>query len=105
MENRTKTSSIIWIVPAAMCILALMPLPYGYYTLLRIVVTTAAIYAAWLCFSEGEAVDLRVAGFVFIAILFNPIIPIHLSREIWAPIDVVAAAAFGVFGWRQAQKQ
>ena len=26
-----------------------------------------------------------------IALLFNPIIPVHLSREIWAPIDITAA--------------
>ena len=34
--------------------------------------------------------------FGFIAVLFNPLIPIHLSREIWQPIDVVCATLFVV---------
>ena len=32
--------------------------------------------------------------FGFIAVLFNPLIPIHLSREIWQPIDVVCGVLF-----------
>ncbi len=32
--------------------------------------------------------------FGFIALLFNPLIPIHLSREIWQPIDVICALLF-----------
>ena len=26
-----------------------------------------------------------------IAILFNPIVPIHFKREVWVPIDIVCA--------------
>lgn len=31
-----------------------------------------------------------------IAIIFNPIKPIHLSKGIWQPIDFVAAVIFGM---------
>ena len=32
--------------------------------------------------------------FGFIAVLFNPLIPIHLSRELWQPIDAICALLF-----------
>ena len=34
--------------------------------------------------------------FGFIAVLFNPLIPIHLSREIWQPVDIVCGILFMV---------
>jgi hypothetical protein len=30
--------------------------------------------------------------------LFNPIVPIHLDRSTWAPIDMASAAALAIFG-------
>ena len=29
-------------------------------------------------------------------LLFNPLIPIHLTRKLWAPVDLVTAALFAV---------
>jgi len=34
--------------------------------------------------------------FGFIGLLFNPLIPIHLSQEIWQPIDFVCAVLFTI---------
>jgi len=34
--------------------------------------------------------------FIIILILYNPIIPIHLSREIWTPINFMTS---GVYIW------
>lgn len=47
-----------------------------------------------------KSVELEKSGWAWIlgiiALLFNPIIPVHLSREIWAPVDVMAALIFVV---------
>jgi hypothetical protein len=66
--------------------------PYGYYIMLRWVVCGAAI-AFVVC---GWSLHERWAVLVFapLAALFNPIVPVHLSRQIWRPIDVVAAVTF-----------
>lgn len=72
---------------------AIAPLPYGYYQMLRWVVGGIAIYMAYKSYSWEK----RWATWIFgiIAVLFNPIIPIHLTREIWQPIDGVCAILFG----------
>ena len=72
-----------------MCILALAQLPYGYYTLLRFVVCGVAGWSAYVAFGMEKLGWGWVLG--GIALVFNPLIPIHLAREIWAPIDVAVA--------------
>ena len=81
-------------VAAAMLLGALGRRPYGYYTLLRIVTCGAASYAAWRAHEWRRAPWLW--GMVAVAVLFNPIIPVHLSREVWQAIDVLTAAALVV---------
>jgi len=79
--------------------------PYGYYGLLRWVVCAAAVFTAYY----GSAWQRYGAAwlFGFLAILFNPLEPIHLSRPTWQLIDVLAALAFvgaGVVVWKPASK-
>ena len=82
------------IIAAVMLLLALAPFPYGYYQLLRLVVCGVSLYVAFAAFNWQKMWAVWVFGFV--AILFNPLIPIHLSREIWQTIDIVCTALFVV---------
>lgn len=69
--------------------------PYGYFQFLRFVVCGTAAYAAFAeADSEKHAWLWMMIG---VAVLFNPLVPVHLTRETWQPIDVAAAVFFGVF--------
>jgi hypothetical protein len=80
------------IISIIILFLALGQWPYGYFILLRWVVTAGAIIVAINAFDKN--IDWAKVVFLFIAILFNPIVPVHLSREIWIPIDVVVGVMF-----------
>lgn len=84
---------LVWLLPSVMLIIALAKLPYGYYTLLRIVVTVCAIVLA-AEIKKRDNIGAWFVAFVFVALLFNPLIPIHLTRGVWAPIDVGCALMF-----------
>jgi hypothetical protein len=84
------------IIPIIMLFGALGQWPYGYFILLRWVVIAGAIIVIVNAFEKD--VDWAKVVFIFIAILFNPIVPIHLSRELWIPIDVIAGILF-LFGY------
>ena len=81
-----------WYVPIGMLVLAIFPLPYGYYMLLRLVVTAAAVYVAYKNFSR----DIASWGIVFviIALLFNPFYVIHFDKALWMIIDLIVAGLF-----------
>ena len=70
--------------------LAALSLPYGYFTFLRIVVCGVASYVAI------QVRDSMVAliGLLMVAILFNPLVLIHLPQQTWRIIDLATAAAF-----------
>ena len=62
-------------------------LPHLYFKVLRIVVCGASIYRAVLSFENNQRIWGRI--FIIIVILFNPVRPFELTREIWVPIDVL----------------
>jgi hypothetical protein len=61
--------------------------PYGFYTMLRFVVTIYCGYVAYTFYKMSEGKNYLYVLFGLLAILFNPIVPIHLDRETWQIID------------------
>jgi hypothetical protein len=79
-------------IAALMLLGALGDWPYGYYQLLRFVVCGAGTYIAWL--SYHSKYPWAVWLFAFVAILFNPLAPVHLSRATWGLLDLFCAGLF-----------
>ena len=79
-------------IVSAMLLLAIADLPYGYYTILRIIVTIVAGITAFIASEQDNEIWMILFG--AIAILFNPIIPIYLDKEIWVVIDIIVAILF-----------
>ena len=80
-----------YIIPIAMLGLALLPMPYGYYELLRLVVfLTAALIAAQ---QAKSAQWWPAAAFAIFALAYNPLFRIHLPREIWQMVNAATIFA------------
>ena len=83
-------------VVAGMLLLSLLPMPYGYYQLLRLATTAAALVGmvrAYQVRDNGWLIGLGV-----VALLFNPVFPVYFSRGMWAVVDVGVAVAFWISG-------
>lgn len=77
------------LVSAGMCVLAVAEMPFGYYSVLRWIVTCAAGWGVWLAVeAKNEKWTWILAAIV---ILFNPLAPVQLDRETWAPVDLLTA--------------
>lgn len=72
-----------------MLLIGIAPLPYGYYELLRLVATGVFGWAAYVSWKAGQTSLPWALG--LLALIFNPLIPIHLSRPVWMIIDSGAA--------------
>jgi len=81
-------------IAAMMLLAAVGKWPYAYYQVMRWAVCAAGVFVAYKGWMFKRAWALWVFGLV--AVLFNPLLPIHLKRETWAAIDVLAAAIFVV---------
>lgn len=86
----------IWFAPVALVLLALFPLPYAYYVFLRIVMFLFCGFLAYKQWVEESAADKWVVVLGALALLYNPIFPIYLSREIWSVLNILTAAAITV---------
>ncbi len=89
--NVHKRNKIIAsILPSIFLLLAIIDgLPYGFFTLLKLIVFFTNIYLVWLALKSKNLLWIWIYG--LIVILFNPIIPIHFERDIWVIIDVFTA--------------
>ena len=85
---------MIWLflIPIALLFIGLADMPIGYYTIVRITVCLiSALSCYWSYRSDGK-VGFATVIFGFLAILFNPIVPIYLQNKgAWTIIDILAA--------------
>lgn len=82
------------LIACGLLLIAIASLPYGYYRFLRITITIIAGINAFSVFEKKN--KLLFFGFLLVAILFNPLIPIYLDKATWTPIDLIAGLFFGV---------
>lgn len=72
-------------IAAGLLFIGVLPLPYGYYMLLRFIACGVFAWAAFITYENKEEILPWVFG--ILAIVFNPIIKIHFPKEVWAIID------------------
>lgn len=83
---------------AALLLLCLAPMPYGYYQLVRIVAMIAFATIAYQYY--GKKVMPLAITFAGLALLFQPFIKVALGRTMWNVVDVVVAVGLIVL-WVQ----
>lgn len=88
---------------AGLLFLGMADLPIGYYAFLRIVVTIGSVSVVVTEFENG--LNFWTISFGFIAILFNPLIPVYLNdKAAWMVIDLICGALFVVKSFTLKQK-
>lgn len=81
--------------------------PYGYYILLRFMLCGTCAYLAF------HASEIKSDKWVWIlgvtAVIYNPILRIHLTREIWSVINIatiiILVITFSVLRTQRTSKQ
>lgn len=81
-ENNKK---IIVAIIVLITIIGFFEVPYGVYQLKRVFIFISFLYLAYNYNKES----IYFKGLIGFSLIFNPIIPLYLSREIWIGIDVV----------------
>lgn len=90
----------IWVMMAILLLLCLLPMPYGYYTLIRFVAMIIFGYSAYTYYKEQK--EGLMVTMIALAILFQPLLSISLGRTMWNIIDI-AIAIFLLYLWYKEQ--
>jgi len=94
---REPDVAVSWIPLVASALLLLLAAggdwPYGFYQLLRLVVTGTALYVVVQTMKRSRYWPWVMGG---IALLFNPILIVSFRQEEWRPIDFCVAVIFVV---------
>lgn len=94
-----KINKILSIIAGTMLLLAIPSMwPYGYYQLLRWIVSIAGVSNAY------QTYKLKLNGWMItmiaVAILFNPIVPITFSKGTWVLFDIAVAIIMFVVSFK-----
>ena len=89
---------------AAMLLLCLAPMPYGYFTLVRfLAMVVFGIYAYQCYLAKREGLTWM---FVTLALLFQPFAKVSLGRTVWNVVDVIVAIGLiALFFWERKERR
>ena len=73
----------------ALMVLCLLPMPYGFYNLVRFISTIGFAILAGNAYQEGRNKLAVVYGSLLL--MFQPFIKLALGREIWNTVDIAVA--------------
>jgi len=98
MTHKIKSLKVKIFLPTVIVsllgVIALFDNPYGYYIFLRFAVTTLLLYLAYIFREQNLEQNktnkywLYFFVFILLAVFFNPIFPIYMSRDNWLFFDV-----------------
>ena len=89
---KNKKMKFPYFLFSILCLIAVFKLPYGYYTFLRLSISVFSLVHIYHNRKDGYSI-LNIT-LLIILILFNPIVPIYLTRKIWLPIDILVGLFF-----------
>lgn len=77
----------IKVVLAILFFLCLLDMPYGFYQLVRFAALIGFAILAYQASEQENKTEMII--YIYLAILFQPLLKISLGREVWNVIDVV----------------
>ena len=91
-KNETERINLFLLplIIAIILFISIAELPYGFYTIMRIVVPLLSAIYLFFAFIYTDGFRLMHIPNILIIILWNPIAPIYLDKETWVVIDAIA---------------
>lgn len=99
--QQKKVMNNINLLLAALLLLCLAPMPYGYYQFIRLASMIAFAIMAYQYYEKKQ--EGLVIAFAALAILFQPFYKIALGRTMWNVVDVVVAVGLIILWYKEQQ--
>lgn len=102
-DSKKNEKEVVSKIPASIATGALLIAAFGgiqdynFFEFLRWIITGVSLFYAYKIYKQDNTWSGHVVLFIGLALLFNPISPVYLYRELWQKIDIIAAIAYGIF--------
>lgn len=97
-----KTATVVGGAAALLLLIAVGRLPYAYYEFLRWAITVASVWLTVIATQNDK--NAWALALIPTAILFNPIVPVYLTKAIWTPLNLLAAVVLLIAGTQVGKK-
>jgi hypothetical protein len=82
---------VLVILSTVFVAMGILPLPYGFYMLLRITICLTAVVGLVRAREERRPSWLWIYG--VLSVLYNPVLPVHLmAKSLWIMINIATIA-------------
>lgn len=95
-KKKEFNQTIFWkiaipVILMALLLLSILDLEYGYYQFLRIAVFVGSIAHGFICAFTCRNLSYILVPIAVMALVWNPISPLYLSKDTWVICDIIGA--------------
>ena len=99
MIKNKNTLALFLFIPAGLLIVSnLITFPVGFDTFVKMIICFSSGTIIFYGFKSAKGINETIIIFSLILILFNPVFPIHLEKELWLPINLLTSGIY-IYGY------
>lgn len=98
IKNKT-TLALFLFIPAGLLIISnLVIFAPGFDAFVKMIICFTSGTIIFYGFKSAKGINETIIIFSLILILFNPVFPIHLEKELWLPINLLTSGIY-IYGY------
>ena len=99
MIKNKNTLALFLFIPAGLLIISnLVTFSVGFEIFVKLIICFSSSIIIFYGFKSAKGVNETIIIFSLILLLFNPVIPIHLEKELWLPINLLTSGIY-IYGY------
>ena len=99
MIKNKNTLALFLFIPAGLLIISnLMTFTAGFDAFVKMIICFSSGTIIFYGFKSAKGINETIIIFSLILILFNPVFPIHLEKELWLPINLLISGIY-IYGY------
>lgn len=99
MIKNKNTLALFLFIPAGLLIISnLITVTAGFNAFVKMIICFTSGTIIFYGFKSAKGINETIIIFSLILILFNPVFPIHLEKELWLPINLLISGIY-IYGY------
>ena len=99
MIKNKNTLALFLFIPAGLLIISnLITVTTGFDAFVKMIICFSSGTIIFYGFKSAKGINETIIIFSLILILFNPVFPIHLEKELWLPINLLTSGIY-IYGY------